>query len=186
MNIHQRDTAHYAIARILLLGMLLAPLALAGCEEPGGAPKATETKKVTVQDVGQDMQRAAETSQQFLQQKKEEYVDTMNKQIKELDQSIETLKEKGNELSADTREKWNKTLADLEAKRRQYQKKYDELTEARDDVWQDLKSGIEAAWKDLKQATDDAAKQLHDQSSKQPPSETARRESVQKKASTVY
>lgn len=170
--------------KLLGLGALIAALSLAGCadygtetatsaangngkttsseaadgESTGTASSPAEAQPVTADEVQNEFEDAADTTRQLTMQKKDEYLQALDKQLEALDQQIAELKQKSAELGEGAKQRWNDSLADLEQKRQQYQQKYDEMTSASGDAWQELQGGIEAAWSDLKAAVDDAAK----------------------------
>lgn len=80
---------------------------------------------------------------------KEAYQNKLRARLDEWDADIRKLKARAERAKADIQIDYHKQLTSLEAKRKEAADRLDELEEASEDAWVDLKAGIEQAWDSL-------------------------------------
>lgn len=112
---------------------------------------------VTGDDVEREVGEAVDATTEFAAQKKDEYVERMQKQIDELDGKIAKLEEQAADVSEDARAEWEEQLQTLKEKRRVAGEKFDELKSSSQDAWKDFQAGVDDAWAKLTEAFDTAA-----------------------------
>jgi predicted nucleic acid-binding Zn-ribbon protein len=76
---------------------------------------------------------------------KEAYVQKLHARIDEWNAEIDRLKAKAEQAEADARADYNKEVENLKTKRRDAEKKIDEVREAGEGAWEDLKAGTQSA-----------------------------------------
>ena len=87
---------------------------------------------------------------------KEEYIRKMQAKLEELNAEIDTLTAKAGEVRADVKNEYNEQIASLKTKQVAARQKIEELQQAGESAWKDLKSGIELAWSAMGEAIDSA------------------------------
>jgi uncharacterized coiled-coil DUF342 family protein len=88
--------------------------------------------------------------------KKEEYIQKLDAQLREWSAGIDDLKAKADKAKGEIKTEYNKQIESLDAKREAARKKLKELKEAGGQAWEELKTGAEKAWNELKTALDNA------------------------------
>lgn len=84
------------------------------------------------------------------------YLDKMAARLKEWDDEIVKLEEKVFAVKTDARAEYHKQLMELLNKKDAAESKLKNIIDARDDVWQELKSGIELSWEILEDSIKNA------------------------------
>ena len=139
----------------------LAIAAMAGCVERQATTQTeAETHTITVAEVRKELEDAAQATKQIAAQTQQEYLDAIDTQVGQLDQSIAKMQVAGDQLAEDAKAEWRQAMETLEAKRAVLEEKRQELANAGQDAWQELTAGIDAAWQDIKSAAEDAAAKL--------------------------
>ena len=87
---------------------------------------------------------------------REEYIRKMQAKLEEWNAEIDTLSAKAGEVTADVKNEYNEQIKSLKAKQATARQKIDELQQAGESAWGDLKSGIELAWTAMGDAIDSA------------------------------
>jgi len=82
-------------------------------------------------------------------QNRNEFIQRMKDRLDDLDREIENLKSEGEKLDAQARKEYENRLHDLREKRRQAERKIDDLRSASEETWQQVKDETEHAWKAL-------------------------------------
>lgn len=77
------------------------------------------------------------------------FIDNLKSQLDDLDDRIDALEQKGKAFQGEARKEYDKRLLDLQEKRRQVDRKIDELRAAGEEKWQGLKVEAEHTWKAL-------------------------------------
>lgn len=80
---------------------------------------------------------------------RESFQQKLEAQLIEWHEEIDKLKAKANEIEATAKMEYELHIQSLEASCRSAQKKLNELQQAKDDAWLDLKSGVEKSWSEL-------------------------------------
>ena len=88
--------------------------------------------------------------------KKEEYIQKLDSQLREWSAKIDELNAKAGKAKGDIKTEYTKQLEALEALRESALKKLEEMTEASGQAWEELKGGAEKAWHELKSSLDNA------------------------------
>jgi len=76
---------------------------------------------------------------------KEAYEKKIEAQLKEWNADIDKLQARADSAEADAQLEYYQQIDDLRAKQEEAQTKLDELKEASDDAWEDLKAGVNSA-----------------------------------------
>ena len=87
---------------------------------------------------------------------KEAYRDKLEAQMREWSAKIDLLKARADQAEAEAKIEYNKRIEDLRQKKEALKAKLDELRNASDAAWQDIKAGTERAAADLKDAVQSA------------------------------
>ena len=77
---------------------------------------------------------------------KEAYLQKMQAKLDEWDANIDALKAKASKANADAQIELNTQIDDLKSERNEMKQKYEELKDAGEDAWKDIRDGAEAAW----------------------------------------
>ncbi|MDT8439137.1 MAG: hypothetical protein RQ729_09035 [Wenzhouxiangellaceae bacterium] len=83
------------------------------------------------------------------QQNRNEFISALKDRLDQLDHEIEDLKSEAAKFEAGARKEYENRLHDLREKRRELDRKLDELRAAGDEKWQQFKDEAEHAWKAL-------------------------------------
>jgi len=142
--------------RVYLTMMLLFVAAgFLGCAKPdqstsdGQAPSAAEVQK----KVGE----AAKATSEFTAEKKDEYLQMVEKKLAELDKQSDALRAKASQQEGEIKEQAQQALDALKQKRKAAADKLKQLRSQAPDAWQDFKDGVNDALNDLQHAYNDAA-----------------------------
>jgi hypothetical protein len=138
---------------VMLVGML-TPI---GCEQK---PADRSPGKVTSEDVRRDAGQAVNTAAEFSQQAKEEFQKKLAARLKELDDEIVKLREKGRDLTDKAKANWDQKLAELETKRDAVRAKLAEVGNSSAEAWKDVQKGAQSAWDELDKAVRDASREF--------------------------
>jgi len=87
---------------------------------------------------------------------RDEYVRKMQAKLEEWNAEIDRLTARAGEVKADVKNEFNGQVESLKAKQTVARQKIEELQQAGDSAWGDLKSGIELAWSAMEEAIDSA------------------------------
>ena len=87
---------------------------------------------------------------------RDEYIRKMQAKLEEWNAEIDKLTEKAGEVSAGARNEYNEQIESLKAKQAAARQKIEELQQAGEGAWEDLKSGIELAWTAIGEAINSA------------------------------
>jgi chromosome segregation ATPase len=85
-------------------------------------------------------------------QDKKSYLEMLADQLREWDTEIDELKVKAHLAKADAKDELAKQLEELRAKREMAQGKLQQLQNAGDEAWDDIKAGVEKSWTEMKGA----------------------------------
>jgi uncharacterized coiled-coil protein SlyX len=126
--------------------------------EPPKAPQRADIPQpaktpVAPPELNKDVKDPA-TPYEYAVQSKDEFVASVEKRIKDLDQTITRVGEAIENLQPDAVAK--KTIDTLREQRMQMGQKFDELKQASQDTWASLKTGFESTVKDLEKACEEA------------------------------
>jgi len=138
---------------LMQAGLLMA----SGCEQK---PAEQTPGKVTSEDVRRDAGQAVKTAAEFSQQAKEEFQNSLDARLKELETEIAKLKEKGRDLTDDAKANWDRKMAELETKREAARAKLAEVGRASAEAWKDIQKGAKSAWDELDKAFRDASQEF--------------------------
>lgn len=83
---------------------------------------------------------------------KKSYLQMLADQLREWDTEIDELKVKAHLAKADAKDELAKQLEELRTKREAAQGKLQQLQEAGDEAWDDIKVGVEKSWTEMKGA----------------------------------
>jgi hypothetical protein len=140
-------------------------IVLAGCAkndqtvtEQATAPT-TETP-VTVSGVKKEVKEAVDVTKSYLDKNKDQFIASVDAQLKALDGNINDLAQKADGLKDDTKVEAEKVLDGLREKRSELTQKLDELKKSSSQSWQEIKSGFSAAMTDFEKALEEAKSKI--------------------------
>jgi DNA repair exonuclease SbcCD ATPase subunit len=141
---------------VLVTGFSLCFL---GCERESKGPQGPETAKAkpTAEDVKRETRQAAETAAAYSKEQAQQLRREVEDRLAKLDKRIETLKQQGDELSGNARQKWEAQMKRVSEKRQALESKLEALQNTSADAWADARRGVGAAWEDLEKAYKKAA-----------------------------
>lgn len=87
---------------------------------------------------------------------RDEYIRKMQAKLEEWNTEIDTLTAKAVDVTADVKNEYNEQIESLKTKQAAARQKIEELQQAGESAWEDLKSGIELAWTAIGEAIDSA------------------------------
>lgn len=90
--------------------------------------------------------------------KRTEYVEKLSAQMVEWEVEIERLQEQAQSATAEERADYARTIAALQLKRDQAAEKLQGISTARDDEWEEMKTGAEQIWTEVKELLKNAIK----------------------------
>lgn len=85
--------------------------------------------------------------------KKKQYAKKFEGKLEEIDAEIDRLKAQAKQKDADARLQAEDEIDELKQRREKASARLDELQDASEDAWDDVKSGFELAWQNLENAT---------------------------------
>jgi chromosome segregation ATPase len=85
-----------------------------------------------------------------------EFVNKMKEQLDEFNRKLDDLEKKRADYGEEARARFDKRITELKEKRREASKRLDEINQAGDKAWEDLKTGATAAWKSLQESFEQA------------------------------
>ena len=88
--------------------------------------------------------------------RKDEYVQKLHAKLDEWSAEIDKLQAKADKTSAESRIEYQNQVKNLQQRRRETEKKLDELRSAGEGAWEDLKAGAELAWGAMEEAVKSA------------------------------
>jgi uncharacterized coiled-coil DUF342 family protein len=88
--------------------------------------------------------------------RKDEYVQKLHAKLDEWSAEIDKLKAKADKAGAESRIEYQNQIKNLQQKRREAEKKADELRSAGEGAWEDLKVGVQLAWDSMEEAVKSA------------------------------
>jgi len=88
--------------------------------------------------------------------KKEEYIQKLDAQLREWSTKIDELNAKAEKAKGDIKKEYTRQLEALKALQESAVKRLAEMTEASGQAWEELKVGAEKAWHELKTSLDSA------------------------------
>ena len=88
--------------------------------------------------------------------RKDEYVQKLHAKLDEWSAEIDKLQAKADKAGAESRIEYQNQIKNLQQRRREADKKLDELRSAGEGAWEDLKAGAELAWGAMEEAVKSA------------------------------
>ena len=132
-------------------------LAASGCTK---APVEHTVRKVTVEDVRRDADKAVDTATSAAVQAKEDFEKRFKASLAEMEVESGKLHDKGLALKDEASTRWKEKMANLKAKQAVAREKLDELRTSTGEAWGHLEKGAQSAWDDVRKAFEDAAKEF--------------------------
>jgi response regulator of citrate/malate metabolism len=117
-------------------------------------------RKVTIEDVRRDADKAVDTVVTAAAQAKEDFEMRFKNGLAEMEVEMGKLHEKGLALKDEASTRWSQTMAELKAKQKVAQEKLDELRTSTGEAWGHLEKGAQSAWDDVRKAFDEAAREF--------------------------
>jgi TolA-binding protein len=140
-----------------LLLVLSGSLMIYGCDQKTADPTSTNA---TSEDVRRDVSKAADTVTEFSQQTKEEFQNSLDLRLKEMEAEIAKLQLKGHDLKDQAKTSWDQKIAELEAKREEALAKLAEVGRSSAEAWKDVEKGAKSAWAELDKALREASSEF--------------------------
>ncbi len=78
--------------------------------------------------------------------RRNDFIDSLERRLRELETDIDKLKAMASQAGADARAGIDTQLRQLQEHRRALEARMEEVREAGEDAWEDLKAGADAAW----------------------------------------
>jgi len=91
---------------------------------------------------------------------RQEYQEKINAQLNRLNAKIDEFEAKAKQAQSEASVEYHNTLEELYAKRDAAKLKLDELSNASEDAWSELRSGFESAWQNLTESVNKAVKKF--------------------------
>jgi predicted nucleic acid-binding Zn-ribbon protein len=88
--------------------------------------------------------------------KRDEFIRSLQVKLEQWNAEIDTLTTKADKVTADVRQEYHAQIESLKEKHGAARKKIEEIQQAGDSAWEDLKSGAELAWTAMGEAIDSA------------------------------
>jgi len=117
-------------------------------------------RKVTIEDVRRDTDKAVDTAKDAAVQAREDFEMRFKTGLAELETNIAKLHEKGLALKDEAGVRWNEKMVELQAKQKAAREKLAELGASTAEAWGHVEKGAQSAWDDLRKAFDEAAKEF--------------------------
>lgn len=87
---------------------------------------------------------------------REEYIRKMKAKLEEWNAEINTLNARAEKVTANVRNEYHEQITSLKTKQAAARQRIEELQQAGETAWEDLKSGVELAWTAMGEAIDSA------------------------------
>lgn len=84
--------------------------------------------------------------------KKEAYIQKLKAKIDEWNADLDKLGAQAEQAQGETKIKYQRQMEELREKRRDLEKKIENLKEASESAWEDLKEGVERSWETWKES----------------------------------
>lgn len=91
---------------------------------------------------------------------RQEYQEKINAQLDRLNAKIDEFEAKAKQAKSDASVEYHNTLEELYAKRDAVKLKLDELSNASEEAWSELRSGFDSAWNSLTESINKAVKKF--------------------------
>jgi len=132
-------------------------LAASGCAK---APVEHTVRKVTIDDVRRDADKAVDTATAAAVQAKEDFEMRFKTSLAEIEVEMGKLHDKGLALKDEASARWSERMADLKAKQTVAREKLDELRTSTGEAWVQVEKAAQSAWDDLRKAFEEATKEF--------------------------
>lgn len=140
--------------RVLSIALLSLPLALAACGDRENSTPSTPPKSVSADDVQREAKQAVDTASDYAKQQRQEIIAKAEQDLADLNASLEDLKSRARNATAETKAQMEDALRDLDREQAQsrVQQKLAELKAAGADAWQEAKADFETAMEKLRES----------------------------------
>ncbi|MCF8032965.1 MAG: hypothetical protein K9K66_12220 [Desulfarculaceae bacterium] len=133
--------------------MLVLGLALAGCSNG-------DDQKMTAEKVKKEAKEAVDAAVTYTKQKHQEFMEKAKVQYQELQQETTQLMEQAQEEASQGQEKAKELMADIRAKQKVAEEKWQAFKDATADAYDKAKAELEEALKNLQEAYQKAKAEL--------------------------
>ena len=123
--------------------IVAALLALFSCSQPGSKSSGSTSDQA---------KQSVEKEKKEAERQKDEFVRQAQEKLDQLDKQIDDLKAQAKKANAQTQKQINKSIAELEPKRRDAERRLERLKSSSGKAWEDMKAGVIAALNDLSTA----------------------------------
>lgn len=144
------------IQNVLMVAMCCG--LLSACENRDRDRTTDRDGNGVMDELQNDARRGVESAEDAVEQRREEYMNTIDAKLDRLDKQIDDLEDRIDEASASEKSALEKKLDRLELKRDAVETRYDEFKASGSEAWEDLKDGVDQAINDLEDEIDE----LHD------------------------
>lgn len=133
---------------------LVAAIGMTSCDRNEESPATTGTSALDqTKDLANDV--ATKTSEVW-QNAKSGLVSTGNEQLSKVESSIETLKSKGSQVSAESKAAYDTAMSDLSRQLESVKSEFAKLKDASQDSWEKVSADFQKSLADLKESTEKA------------------------------
>ena len=146
------------VSRAVLCWIVLGLSLIAGGAE--GRAAADQPQPSTTDKVLQETKEAVESTKQYTLQQKESFQKTFQAELAEIQIKIAELQKKTNAASVEARSDLQKALLDLERKKDEARKQFDEVSQSTSSGWNKLKEKLNHTLDELKKSYKDTVSKL--------------------------
>lgn len=135
------------------MGVAVVALLIAGCEprtEQEGRYEAPP--EIKTEEVEREVGQAVDATKRYAAENKDEFVAAMDRKLEQLDDEIDRLGEKAENLAGEAKVEAKQALDNLRVQRAKLDKSLQELKDSSRETWSDVKSGFESAMNELEKS----------------------------------
>lgn len=138
----------------MIIRKTLALLCLLGCflSGPAWAAPRDQPPPSTTDKVIRDTKEAVESTKQYTREQKERFLQTVHAELGDLQIKITELQKKTSVASAEARAELQKAIQDLEHRKNEARKRFDEMNASTSSAWSKMKDGLNESLEDLKKS----------------------------------
>ncbi len=138
----------------MIVGKTLALLCLLGCflTGPAWAAPRDQPPPSTADKVIRDTKEAVESTKQYTLEQKESFLQAVHAELGDLQIKITELQKKTSVASAEARAELQKAIQDLEQRKNEARKRFDEMNASTTSAWSKMKDGLNESLEDLKKS----------------------------------
>jgi len=138
----------------MIVGKTLVLLCLLGCclTGPTWAASRDQPPPSTADKVIQDTKEALESTKQYTREQKDSFLQAVQAELGDLQIKMTELQKKTSVASAEARTELQKAIQDLEQRKNEARKRFDEMNASTSSAWSKMKDGLNESLEDLKKS----------------------------------